>query len=282
MVRYAVSTLYSTRDIDSPVNSLLLRCDIHKVFDERHMTFVPKATVPKPGDLGQVVSKKGKEPERDSASQDPPRIHEGSSSELPIRPIHNQDSEQLHIVGHIFSNTPSGDLPRLWHNRPLYHNPPAVSVEFLFARFAWTIFSPYVFKYFLDSNKERTILVWDEKKLGHRVEEAGVEQCQAILKASRARSQSPKKRPHVSGSKDDGGWEGESDGWDSNGLMDSADEKSDLDSGYHDDSQHDGDDGSRRSYSSEPERGRRRKRLCEELAEMDDTLYRLKRNKVDG
>ncbi|KAH8650750.1 hypothetical protein BGZ61DRAFT_469186 [Ilyonectria robusta] len=263
MKRYAKTPSFSTNDMDVPANALPLRCDIHKMFDERHFTFVPKtviyrfqrrATLLSQDDAGhrdQDLSSPGDSKLRadnDGPSQAdlqlPIRLNAGSES-------HNAENElkadPVDVVGHVFNSTPSGDLPRLWHNRALCSPPSSASVEYLFARFAYTVFSPSVFKYFLDSNKARRLLVWDQEKLKQEIEEADPEKCRSIWNASRSRSESPKKRARSTG----------------NGEYDEG-----------------GDFASETSTLNEPERGRRRKRKSEEYSETND-LYGVKRSRLD-
>ncbi|KAK7398646.1 hypothetical protein QQX98_011976 [Neonectria punicea] len=169
-----------------------------------------------------------------------------------------------HLVGHVFNSTPSEQLPKLWHNRELHTLPSVVSVECLFARFAWTIFSPAVFREFLYSTlTTRRLLTWNSDLRKHVIENADPEKCRRIFAAARSRSESPKKRSR-----------GESRGREAhdedkretmNEEHDSRDDEllSNIDSGYH------GDPWSlveRRSgmtnvdAEEEPERGRTRKR----------------------
>ncbi|KAH7309075.1 hypothetical protein B0I35DRAFT_360195 [Stachybotrys elegans] len=267
MKRYAKAPLFSTNDMDVPANGLPLRCDIHRMFDERHFTFVPKTVVPR--DQGVVTPSQDNAGHRgqDLCSQGEPKSHRGDDGpsqadpQLPVRSNMHDESPNaekelkanlLHVVGHVFNSTPSGDLPRLWHNRPLCSPPSAASIEYLFARFAYTIFSPSVFKYFLDSSKARRLLVWDQEKLKHDVEDADPERCRSIWNASRSRSESPKKRARRTGSEqhDEAG----------DFAPRSLETVSDVDSAYHDGAQYLGGDASESSTLDEGERGRSRKR----------------------
>ncbi|KAH6973833.1 hypothetical protein BKA56DRAFT_734516 [Ilyonectria sp. MPI-CAGE-AT-0026] len=170
-------------------------------------------------------------------------------------------------VGHIFNSTPSEQLPKLWHNRELHTLPSVVSVECLFARFAWTIFSPAVFRQFLYSTlTTRRLLTWDSDLRKHVIENADPERCRRIFAAARSRSESPKKRSRgESGARED---HDDDDGEAVNGEHDPDEEfSSDIDSGYHADpwslverlsgtTDVDAQD--------EPERGRARKRKPDE------------------
>ncbi|KAK7422449.1 hypothetical protein QQZ08_009501 [Neonectria magnoliae] len=259
-----------------------------RMFDERHFTFVPKTVVPR--HQGSVTSPSHNEAghrDQDLSSQGDSKLREDNQgrsqadSRLPIRlttgnESHNAENEleanSVYVVGHVFNSTPSGDLPRLWHNRPLCSPPSPASVEYLFARFAYTVFSPSVFKYFLDSNKARRLLVWDQEKLKHEIEDADPERCRSIWNASRSRSESPKKRARPPGN-----GQHDEDGDFAPRPFETA---SDVDSAYHDDSQHLGEDASETSTLDEPERGRRRKRKSEQYSGMND-LYGVKRSRLD-
>ncbi|KAK0627942.1 hypothetical protein B0T14DRAFT_493937 [Immersiella caudata] len=127
MQQYSPTQLFSSDPIDGPANLLTLRADLHRVFDERHFCFVPKE------DAGQSS--------------------------------HSSCSSPPQLVLHVFNSTPSGQLPSLWHNRPLHPVPPTVAVECLFARFAWTVLSPRVFDIFLPSTPvPRRLLLWSRDK----------------------------------------------------------------------------------------------------------------------
>ncbi|EGU72659.1 hypothetical protein FOXB_16832 [Fusarium oxysporum f. sp. conglutinans Fo5176] len=269
---YVRTSYFSTNHIDAPTNLLPLRCDIHKIFDERHFTFVPKTVIPRPtekleGDELQEAQGDDELPANEAVENSQPL---GSSSKLPIRQNPrglqdepqtktNTDSQPIHVVGHVFNSTPSGDLPPRFHNRALCMLPSAISAELLFARFAWTIFSPSIFKDFLCSDKERHIKIWNKDEKEQETEWASAERCLSIWNASRARSESPKKRSKQA----EEATENESDlrkDNDGNWGKTLCCVESDVDSAYGDHSQHShmSDD------ADEPPRGRRRKRDWEE------------------
>lgn len=56
--------------------------------------------------------------------------------------------EDVLVVGHVFNSIPGGELQKLRHNREAYPGVYAASLECLFARFAWTIFSQIIFAIF--------------------------------------------------------------------------------------------------------------------------------------
>lgn len=97
------------------------------------------------------------------------------------------------LVLHLFNLTPSGQLPGLWHNRVIHPLPTTVMVECLFARFAWTVFSPRVFDVFPPSAPvPRRLLLWSRETGEWEAEDTSLEMCRKIRKNTR--SQSPKKR----------------------------------------------------------------------------------------
>lgn len=96
----------------------------------------------------------------------------------------------MHIVNPISDNY----FNRHYHNLKLH--PLRCSIECLFARFAWTIFSPGVLGAFLTKCiTSRRLLVFDPSTGTSTVESRNREQVQALLVASRSRSASPRKRP---------------------------------------------------------------------------------------
>ncbi|KAF5024555.1 hypothetical protein F66182_3318 [Fusarium sp. NRRL 66182] len=208
IARYVDSSLSSTDPINAAANLIPLRSDIHEMFNERHFTFVPK------------ISHNG---------DGPPQ------------------TERVYLVGHVFNSTPSGQLPVLWHNRRVHTLPPEVSVECLFSRFAWTIFSPTVFRDFLDAGIPRHIVAWNSETRRHDVEVADADRCRAIWSASRSRSESPRKNKRRAASPSQDGRE--------HHVM------SDEDSGYYGCTGCFG-SGSEPALASpeEPDRGRSRKR----------------------
>ncbi|KAI8710573.1 HNHc domain-containing protein [Fusarium sp. LHS14.1] len=238
MARYSETTLFSTDPINAPANRLPLRSDIHKMFDERHFTFVPKLSCEEAHDGAEVPHPR---PQPDSDMKSCSRNVETESRVQPAS----------YLVGHVFNSTPSGQLPMLWHNRRVHTLPMEVSVECLFARFAWTVFSPTVFRDFLEAGKSRRILVWNHETRKYDIEEANPEKCRAIWSTSRSRSESPRKKQRRA--------ESASQGEEGVDLYQEYHAASDVDSGYHDGSKPLERD-SFISIPDEPERGRTRKR----------------------
>lgn len=224
MARYSETTLFSTDPINAPANRLPLRSDIHKMFDERHFSFVPKLSCEEAHDGAEAPHGSGAQP-------------------------------TTYLVGHVFNSTPSGQLPMLWHNRRVHTLPMEVSVECLFARFAWTVISPTVFRDFLDAGKSRRVCVWNHETRKYDIEEADREKCRAIWSTSRSRSESPRKKQRRA----EGAQEDDED------LVGpyQEDAASDSDSGYHDEPQPPG-RGLPASVPDERERGRTRKRKADE------------------
>ncbi|KAH7019711.1 hypothetical protein EDB80DRAFT_676682 [Ilyonectria destructans] len=229
MASYGRTNLFSTDPINIPANFITLRSDIHRMFDERHFCMVPKMD-----ETGSETS---------------------NSTPAP------------HLVVHVFNSIPSEQLPKLWHNRELHTLPSVVSVECLFARFAWTIFSPAVFREFLYSTlTTRRLLTWDSDLRKHVIENADPERCRRIFAAARSRSESPKKR-----SRGEAGAREAHDDDDGEAVSDEHDPdeefSSDIDSGYNGDlwSLVERLSGTTDVHAQdEPERGRRRKRKSDE------------------
>lgn len=148
------------RSIDDMANGMLLRADLHIAFDAMKFVFYPKYKNAEEGDITQGA--------------------EGEN-----KPV---------LVTHIM--VPSNELHLLYHNVPLQPIP-KVSREYLFARFAWTIF-PLVGDFF-DGGVKRAVT-------GVRASERWIDgegswldalQCQLlVMKPSKSpkKSESPPKR----------------------------------------------------------------------------------------
>ncbi|KAJ8128350.1 hypothetical protein O1611_g5284 [Lasiodiplodia mahajangana] len=101
----------------------------------------------------------------------------------------SEEQKLPRLVSHVFSSTPSGQLPALWHNRIVHPLPTAVAVECLFTRFALTILSPSIFNTFLPSTSApRRLLLWNGKKDEYEIEEASPEVCSKLWKNAQSRS----------------------------------------------------------------------------------------------
>lgn len=143
-------------------NMLLLRADLHLEFDNKKFVFVPK-----------------------------PLSSPQNQHHLPHHP---------QLVTHILK--PEAELEHLYHNRKLqFSQGDGPSVEWLFARFAWSIF-PFL-NGFLTNKVPRRLRLYDEN--GDAVDDYfSVNDCVGFSTAPNApksRSQSPKKRqrPQASG-----------------------------------------------------------------------------------
>ncbi|KAL6405956.1 hypothetical protein AUP68_10511 [Ilyonectria robusta] len=275
MVDYGKAPSFSTDAVNASTNVVPLRTDVHRMFDERNFCFVPK---PDHRD-GKALAFRTRGGDDNVARMD----HSGNES-LETDQDHYEDhdeasrteqqsnadsattsktQEDVLVVGHVFNSIQGGELQKLWHNREAYPGVYAASLECLFARFAWTIFSPNVFRDFLLMTKEpRLLLVWDEDSGQYGIERAEPAKCKLTLKAARARSESPTKRqrPASDAGQDEDNW--------SEGFDEPRDHykgaSSDIDSGYHGKLYHYEVDDLGLDTSSpeeeEPERGRTRKR----------------------
>jgi hypothetical protein len=95
------------------------------------------------------------------------------------------------LVAHFFRTTDNAaEAVREYHNVPLQFLE-GVQMEFLFARFAWTVF-PYL-EIFLSSGKRRMVSRIGENGV-RIVEEMDGDKCYQFYAKSRARSTSPRKR----------------------------------------------------------------------------------------
>lgn len=209
MQRYSPTYQVATDPIDGPANLLTLRADLHRVFRAGKFCFVPK-------EREKIVrnddsynrddyehnngddhgNNNGSDDEKNNGHDHGKSNKDGDDNNNAASTNYNDltpEPAPPQLVPHIFNSTPSGQLPTLWHNRTLHPIPSAVSVECLFARFAWTILSPCVFDTFLPSTPvpRRVLLVKPESR-DWIVEEASREMCRKMWRA--ARSRSPKKR----------------------------------------------------------------------------------------
>lgn len=124
--------------IDDISNAILLRSDIHTLFDQKRFVIVPKADT---------------------------------------------------FVIHVLASGTSLELVNCYHNvmlQPLT----GVATEYLFARFAWSIFA-YSTPFLMDG-LARTLLLYVDDEV--KVVEYSREQCRQLISGSKSRSQSPRKR----------------------------------------------------------------------------------------
>ncbi|KAL2018435.1 hypothetical protein VTK56DRAFT_854 [Thermocarpiscus australiensis] len=176
MGRYAITDRFSQAYIDAEDNLVALRSDVHKLFDDKVFAIVPKR---------DVVTIRG---EDSGGAQE-----EGNREHPPALARAEAAAPGLSLVVHSFSPVSDAHFNATYHNRKLLtfrH-----SVECLFARFAWTIFSPGVLGRFLaQCITERRVLVFDHGRRRFTVETRSREQAYAIYRASQSRSASPRKR----------------------------------------------------------------------------------------
>ncbi|KAK4135215.1 hypothetical protein BT67DRAFT_400508 [Trichocladium antarcticum] len=183
MDRYSCSStlLFSTQPQDSPANLVPLRSDFHRVFDERHLCFVPKAV-------------------------------EGSDSDSvgdPLAPTtlsQRTPQAKTRLLIHVVVPSPNGQVAGLWHNRALHALPPGLSKECLFARFAYTIFSPAVFSsaFLSGATVARRLSIRDPETQIPGVRMESPANCWRILRTARSRSPRKRSAPPPGEADDDG------------------------------------------------------------------------------
>lgn len=267
--------------MNASTNIIPLRTDIHRIFDERNFCFVPKLDLK---DRRTTLVLRNQEGGGNSTYTD------GSINRDSPTNLGQHDHDETHqtnqqasstigsqektlVTAHVFNLIPGGELQKLFHNREAYPGISTASLECLFARFAWTIFSPNVFRDFLSMTKEpRLLLVWDENLGEYVTERTEVARCILTFKQARARSESPTKRQRPTREASEAGgddkswseWNEDFEGSQHHHGYDS----SAVDSGYYDEVYHydNHDDlglntpSPEKAEEEEPERGRTRKR----------------------
>lgn len=119
--------------------------------------------------------------------------HQPRPPQVEAQAADHDGQDRLQLAVHIFNPISDPHFNVTYHNRKLL--PFRHSVECIFARFAWTIFSPAVLGNFLaQCITERRVLVFDPIERRFTVETRKPEQAYAMYKASQSRSGSPKKR----------------------------------------------------------------------------------------
>ncbi|KAK5657447.1 hypothetical protein OQA88_3019 [Cercophora sp. LCS_1] len=96
------------------------------------------------------------------------------------------------LVTHIFNPAPDPYFNTRYHNIELL--PVRCSVECLFARFAYTVFSPLSAAFFVSCQTSRRVRVHDPSTGTFTTETRNREQARALYAASQSRSVSPRKR----------------------------------------------------------------------------------------
>lgn len=167
MSQYLSLNLYSQKTINASENFIRLRQDIHSVFDEKAFAIVPKF--------------------------DSPNIttHDGTAATTTIT------TSTPSLVTHIFNPVPDAYFNMHYHNVKLL--PVRCSIECLFARFAYTVFSPALAAFFLKCETSRRVRVYDPSTGTFTNETRNREQAKALYTAPQSRSASPRKRSRPEG-----------------------------------------------------------------------------------
>ncbi|KAH8691857.1 hypothetical protein BGW36DRAFT_386495 [Talaromyces proteolyticus] len=163
MVRYGKTSRPGSEPIDTPRNVLLLRSDIHTSFDYKRFTFVPKPQYATSGDNLEV----------------------GSESDA--------------YVTHVFRSSDPHELTSLYHGVKLQILT-GVASEYLFARFAWTIFQ--FIPIFIQAGVHRRVAVYEPANslsssvasTEPSVKTLSGDECRFLPLRNKPRSSSPKKR----------------------------------------------------------------------------------------
>ncbi|KAK1828560.1 hypothetical protein QBC39DRAFT_374571 [Podospora conica] len=156
---YITPGLYSQNSIDAPGNIIRLRNDIHNVFDAKVFAVVPRRVYYPPTDEAGGGGGDG----------------------------------DISLVVHVVTPHPDAYFHQTFHNQKI--RPFAASIECLYVRFAWTLFSPHVLGEFLDKCfSQRYLRIRDPETRKWTVEMRDPDQVRAMLAASRSRSASPRKR----------------------------------------------------------------------------------------
>jgi hypothetical protein len=140
------------------------------------------------------------------------------------------------------------------------------------------MFSPSVFRDFLDAGKTLRILVWNHESRKNEIEEAGLDRCRSIYTTARSRSESPRKTSRSA----KGAQQDDEEGVD---AFHDQDASSEVESGYHDDLKCL--EGEATIFPDEPQRGWTRKRKADESfkpsleAENCDNRREQKRTSLD-
>ncbi|KAJ9199091.1 hypothetical protein DTO166G4_7368 [Paecilomyces variotii] len=163
MARYGKTSRPGSEPIDNPRNAILLRSDIHTSFDYRRFTFVPKP--------------------RCTASTD----------------LRDGGNEARAYAIHIFCSPDPHELTSLYHNVTLQLLT-GVAPEYLFARFAWTIFQ--FIPIFVQAGVPRRIALYEPAtsltssvpRTEPLIKTLSGEECRLLPLRNKSRSSSPKKR----------------------------------------------------------------------------------------
>ncbi|TKA64736.1 hypothetical protein B0A49_11887 [Cryomyces minteri] len=176
--------------IDNPRNVVLLRSDIHTSFDSKRFAFVPKPALAVPS-----VSVSS---DATPSTTSPPTTTSSATASSTAR--------SYAFVTHVFSSPDPHELTCLYHNVAL-QTLTGIVPEYLFARFAWTIF-PFV-SMFLQAGIPRRLVMCDftastdpNSSDLFRTKTLTGEECRLLPLRSKSRSASPKKRKPPDGEED--------------------------------------------------------------------------------
>lgn len=174
MARYC-SLPADPHPINDERNLVILRGDLHHLLDTRRFTFVAKP-VSTPALLAAAAA--------------------AAPSSSPAAP-----TSTVQLALHVMLPSRSDQLPGLYHNRALQQPVRGLAVEFLFARFAWTLFTDENMP-FHNGFAKHAVLLFDPS--GGRVDEETLRSAEVRRHAklfesySCSRSVSPRKRPRSS------------------------------------------------------------------------------------
>ncbi|KAF2194705.1 hypothetical protein K469DRAFT_725931 [Zopfia rhizophila CBS 207.26] len=140
MFRYTNQQRPGSEPVDDAQNAILLRSDIHTIFDQKRFAIAPKSSV---------------------------------------------------LLVHILAPGSSLQLTRLYHNVPLQPLV-GVAIQYILARFAWTIFAQSV-NFVLQGLKRRLCIYVGDGETS--ISDLSGDQCRQLLSSgAKSRSQSPRKR----------------------------------------------------------------------------------------
>ncbi|KLU91848.1 hypothetical protein MAPG_10797 [Magnaporthiopsis poae ATCC 64411] len=143
--RLALSPLHPQ---NSYANLLVLRADVGRALNRRHLCFAPK--------LVEVGN--------------------------------NDNDKEIRLLVHVAIPSLDGQLAGFWHNREVHALPPGVSKECLFARFAYTILDRSVFTFLSETTAERHLCLRDAYTREPYVTLQSAASCRRIAAIARERS----------------------------------------------------------------------------------------------
>ncbi|TGJ79384.1 hypothetical protein E0Z10_g9373 [Xylaria hypoxylon] len=171
--------------VDDDANMLMLRRDLHFMFDQRQLVVVPK------------VNSKATTQIQTEGQQ-----HLTREQIIPTSPIGPTCSDQpTYPVIHVLLPDGHDELRTLYHNRllqPTFVSASDIAPEFLFARFAWAILSDEYYRLLKSDWLQYRVLIFDPET-GKRQEQdmrrkALDQNVHLFSRRSRSRNVSPRKR----------------------------------------------------------------------------------------